>query len=88
MRAPTRRELQVLRWILCGAELYEQGERHYRVAGISAVGPNELVERRVVDRLRTAGWLGFTPRHAFLTLRGRDVAELSATVRSYAEAPR
>lgn len=88
MRRPSRRELEILRWINAGAELYEVGTTQYRVGGIAAVGPNDLVQRRVIENMRAAGWLAFTPRHAFLTLRGRDVAELSATVRAFAEAPR
>lgn len=81
-RAPTRREMEVLRYLACGMTIGPPAHlfAHRPVLAKDVVVIN--LQHATVARLRSAGWLDDEYR---ITTAGRDVAEVKAFVRAFSE---
>jgi hypothetical protein len=85
-RAPTHRELEVLRYLAAGnmriAHTMVPGALHPVLCkGVAVIN----LRARTVDALLQAGWIMSAMDGYSLTCAGRDVAEVKTFVRAFAE---
>jgi len=84
-RAPTRRELEILRYLACDMRI------EMSVAGVNPLICKDVtvdtVRRMTVDVLYLAGWIELLPGTMTYTITplGRDVADVKAFVRGFSQ---
>jgi hypothetical protein len=82
-RAPTHRELEVLRYLAVGMHIgMATGKNTHPVLakGVEVI----RIQTRTINALCRAGWIAQTDDTLTLTSAGRDVAECKTFVRAFA----